>query len=281
MTTITAQDGTGTFENKQTDTSNSGDVQAPTVEEQPPKQEEAISPRMAALARHQKMLRQQQRSFEQQRQAFEAEKHAMRAKADKADAWQQRLTQDPYSVMLEAGLTADQATALLLNQPNSSDQRVMLLEKELKELRAAQDDTSKRFSDNQNQQYEQAVNQIRNDVKILVDSDESFETIKALSAQDAVVDLIKATFEQDGTLMTNEEAAKEVEEHLLSEAMKMAQIKKVKARLAPPMEEQKEVQHQKQPMQTLSNRMVQSTAKPMSEKERKQRAILAFQGKLT
>lgn len=262
---------------KQTDTNVSQEVQTT---------QEAPDPRLVALARQQKALRAQQRAKEQALaskeaaiSAKEAEYQTHRQKAEQFDAWKQRLTQDPYSVMLESGLTADQVATLMLNQPNPADQRVLLLEQEIKALKAAQDQSSKKFDEVQTQQYEEAKKQIKNDVVLAVDGDSSFEAIKAMNAQDAVVELIAETFNTEGRLMTIDEAANEIENYLVEEASKIAQISKIRSKFTQPVQQvQKQIQPQKQST-TLSNRMVQLAA-PTSAKERRERAIAAFMGKL-
>ncbi len=249
------------------------------------KTEEAISPKYAALARHQKALRHQQRTLEAQKQAFESERKTLSSELERSKSWQTRLTQDPYGVLLEAGLTADQVASLMLNQPNIEDQKMMMLQQELKSLKATQEQSETKFQKMQEQQYEDAKKQIRNDVLMLVDGSPELETIKAMNAQDAVVELIEQTFHSEGRLMTIEQASKDVEDYLVEEAMKLTQLSKIKSRFAQPQQNPQEamkqpLQNQKPALNTLSNRMVQSTTKPLSDKERKQRAILAFQGKL-
>lgn len=283
MTTITPMDMTGqpavqgTI--KQVDTVSSGETQA-IPQEAPPPKEEALSPRLAALARQQKALRAQQRAVEERSRAIEAQKQEI----EQAKAWKQRLTTDPYGVFLEAGLTADQAASLLLNQPNTSDQEVQLLKQEIKALKAAQEKSNSKFDDVQKKQYEDAKRQIGTDVKLLVDGNKEFETIKAMNAEEAVVDLIEAWFQHtDGKeLMTIEDACKEVEEQIIEDALKFAKLNKIQSRLAPVVipEPQKQPSPPQKQMPTLSNRMVPSTPTRSSEKERRERAILAFQNKL-
>lgn len=76
--------------------------------------------------------------------------------------------------------------------------------------------------------------------------------------------------------MTVEEAAQAVEEHLAEEALRLAKLKKITAKLqapAPKSPEQKPAAPTQQPPKTLSNQM--DSPKPMSARER---AILAFKG---
>lgn len=291
MPEIVARDVTGgavaPIQERQIDTS-VGTPDAPAQEEKP--RQEAHDPRLAALARHQRSVREEQRTLQAERMRFEAERaaHSDERKAvDDAKAWKQRLTQDPYGVMLESGLTADQVASLMLNQPNPADQRVILLEQKIAQLEAAQGKTLSKFDEVQKQQYEDAKRQIHSDVVATVNSDQTFETIKAMNAQEAVTELIEATFQQNGHLMSIEDAAQEVEDYLIDEAMKFTSLSKIRKRLYPAQQQQSQQTPQKQmttqrQMPTLTNRIVQSAAssRPLTDRERKERAIAAFNGTL-
>jgi hypothetical protein len=175
----------------------------------------------------------------------------------------------------------------MLSQPNPTDQRTQLLEAQIAELKAQVDQASGKIDEAAQAQRDSAIKQIDADVKMLVDSEPEFETIKARGAQSDVTSLIIEVYDKGwpemklpaGTMLDNVQAAKYVEEFLLEEAVKMANLGKVKAKLAP---KQPEVQNQpaKQPgMQTLSNRMTPSTTKTLTWAERRARAIAVAEGK--
>jgi hypothetical protein len=259
---------------------------APAVETAASKDGDFLSPKFAALSRKEKALRAEQRKFEEERKAWQAQKQTQDAELESAKSWKTRLAQDPYGVMLESGLTADQVAALMMNQPDPKDQQLTLVQKEMAAIKKAQEDLIKQQQEAQTQAYQDALKQISADVKSLVDSNDEYETIRAWGRHQDVVDLIEATYKADGRLMTNEEAAKEVEDYLVEEALKFTQLKKIQAKLAPaaPTEAaalKTETPAQKTTANTLTNRMGQATAaKPMTARERRERAILAFQGKL-
>lgn len=256
--------------------------QTPAPEAQAPKRE-AITPDMRShLARKERALFEQRRAIEQERKALEAH----RAEIEQARAWKERLTKDPYQVMLEAGLTSDQATALMLNQPNPQDQNLQLLQSELKRTRDELEAMKTGQSTAADQQREAAKKQIFHDVTQLVDAEpDKFETLKFYgdSAKQTVVELIEQVFDQQGYIMDTDQAIQEVEEYLFEEALKTANLKKIKAKLTPTQvaaqSEQAQPQTQKPTISTLSNRLA-PTAKRLTEKERRERAILAYQGKL-
>lgn len=241
----------------------------------------------AALAKQQKAIRQQQVELKEQRKAFEADRQSI----EQSKQWKQRLTQDPYSVMLEAGLTADQVASLMLQQPDPEEQKYSQLQQELKMIKDTQEQSKQEALRIQQQQYTDAVGQIRSDVESLVGSDESYETIKTMGATEAVVALIEETYHKDKRLMTIDEAALEVEEYLVEEAYKIAQIKKIRAKFNPApdaeqvpqkqLNSQRTLQQQPRQITTLSNHALGASAQPLTNKARRERAILAFQGKLT
>lgn len=263
-------------------------TQAVEAQVEEAKSVDPLSPKFAALARQQKMIRQQQIEFQEQKKAFEAE----RQQIEQAKSWKQRLTQDPYSVMLEAGLTADQVAALMLQQPNVEDQKFSQVQSELKAIKEAQEQAKQEAQRVQQQQYDNAVTQIRNDVENLVMADESYETIKTMGASEAVVALIEENFHKTGRLLSIEDAAKDVEEYLVEEAMKIASINKIKSRFIPAPEQpqvpqkqgiqaQLQKQQEQQTLKTLSNKSLAGQSHATTAKEKRERAILAFQGKLT
>lgn len=249
------------------------------------KAEEPLSSQYAILARKEKQLRQR----EQQLKAREAAL-AQPPKAETPPPSQptfdeskyipkDRLTKDPFSVLTELGLTYDQLTEMAMNAPRPEQIALMNEMKSIKEeMEKIRGETKKSFEDSQKQQYDQAINQIRNDVKSLVKVDPAFETIQATGSVEDVVQLIERTFNEDGVLMSVEDAAREVEEYLVDEAIKLSRLKKIQQRLAPKAEPEAPkttAQPQKQPLKTLTNSV--GSNRQLSAKER---AILAFNNKL-
>jgi hypothetical protein len=113
--------------------------------------------------------------------------------------------------------------------------------------------------------------------------------IKATGSHGEVVKLIQKVFDEDGILMTVEDAAKLVEEELVSEYLKYSKLNKIAKKINPqpapaasqaaaPASQQgapSESPKQPQPAKTLSNNMASS--RPLTARER---AILAAEGKL-
>jgi hypothetical protein len=242
---------------------------------------EKLSPQFAALARKEKAIRLEVQKLKLEREAVKAEQEKYKSK-DYVP--RERITKETLAVLSEAGLSHDQVANLLLTNPEGQQQDPMVakLMARIEELEGKTTKVETDFKDQQSKAYDQAVTQIRNDAKILIDSDPAYETIKATGKQESVVEHIKRTFAEDGILLSVEDAAKEVEELLVEEAMKMAGLNKVKQRLQPPpAEPQKpqQVNRQQQPIKTLTHDLSASTTKQsLSAKDRYQRAMLRAQG---
>lgn len=244
--------------------------------------EDKLSPKFAALARREKQLRERDRQIQEREQRL-AEKESKLL--DPAQL-KQRLQESPLETLEEFGMTYDQLVQGALNQPSPQDREIMALKKEIAAIKQDQENGKVQATQAQEAAVQQAMKQLGTEAALLVDGGTDYETIKEMGAIEAIPLLIKEVFDSQGILMTVEEAAKEVEAQLLEEALKHAQLKKVQEKLkamsAPPAPEapkSTDKPTQSQPSKTLTNAMSQ-TSKPLTQKERRERAILAFKGLL-
>jgi hypothetical protein len=269
----------------------SEEVKEQKVEEKP-KEDPALSRQFAQLARQERALRQkaqqQQAEFQKQQDAFKAQQAAFEAKMKDYETGyisKSQFKADPLSVLANEGVSYDELTQQILNQ-QPTDPRIKAtidrLESKIKQLEEGAENAQKSYTEQQQQAYQSAVKQIEIDAKNLVRHDPNFETIKATGSVKDVVELITETYNKDGILLSVEEAAQEVENYLVDEAMKVTRIGKIKKRLeesnasankAPQKSQAK--QQQPQTMKTLTN--AASSTRQLSAKER---AILAFKGEL-
>lgn len=247
------------------------------------KADEQLSPRFAALAKQTKIIRQQQQALKVQEDALKMKMQEYEQNYIPKD----RIKSDPISVLTENGYTYDQIAQYLLNQAGPQDPYQKRMEAKIAELEKKSQEPMKKFEEIQTQQREQAISQIRAEAKALVASDPAFETIKEMGADEAVVKLITETYDKLGQLLSVEEASSQVEEELLTRALKIASIAKVKAKLNPVPEaaapiapiSQKLTGYTTQ-LKTLTNAQVASPSKPKNAMDRVQRAKLAFLGQL-
>lgn len=253
----------------------------------PEKKEDFLSPKFAALARQEKQIRAGVQKLKADREAFEAEKSARLNGYIPKD----KLKSDPLAAFTDAGTSYDEIAQALLNSPQGQvDPTMRAAQAKIAELESKLNAFTQKQEETQTTAYKQALDTIRHKVSGLISSNPEFETIKALDQTEAVVALIEETFKSDGYVMSEEDAAREVEEHLVEEAIRMAGLEKVKKKLAPPPAEvapqaaqpalEKQPSQQQQQIRTLSNAVNSTTPMRLTEKQRRERAILAAQGKL-
>jgi hypothetical protein len=266
---------------------------APAKPEGTGQTQERLSPQFAALARKEKALRLEFQKLKQERDSWKQEQDKYKNTNEYIP--KQRLMKETMSVLRENGLTADQVARMLLegdsyspSQSTQEDPRISQLLARIDELEGKTKSFETEFTEKEQREREQAVNQIRNEAKMLIDSSDDYATIRAWGKVDAVVDHITRTLDEDGILLSTEEAAKEVEELLVEEVSKLAALDKIKQRIMPqqaagePAVDQARLQSQQrsQPaIKTLTHEMTATAAsKPLSEKERVRRAIMIAQG---
>lgn len=197
--------------------------QSDTTEETAP-EAVTLSPQLTALARKQQRLQQEvqaQRDKEAAWSAKEADYIPKTAFKEKAEA-------NVAEALKDLGLDYEQLTNLLLSQQQSDDP-VKKLEAKIQKIET---DHEQQVS----KQYEATVSQYKKEIASLIDSDEAYITVKEEKAQDAVLQHILDTFHNDGEILSVEAASAEIEDFLVEEALKKAQLTKVKSRLSPPAE---------------------------------------------
>jgi len=274
----------------------SEEVAAPASEEATPEvvetpEQKAMAAQYAQLARRERQLRQraqQQEAAIKAREAALAEKEAkLTSSAPDLSKYipREEIKKNTLKILAEEGISYDELTQQILNQ-GSVDPRleahISRLEAKIRDLESATENTNKTYQTQQQAAYDAAIKQIRADVKNLVSSDPTFETIKATNSVSDVVDLIRQTHDKDGILLSVEEAAQQVEDYLVEEATKLAKLQKIQKRISQPAQAAKTQPAQpsqpkpsQQPqMKTLTNSI--SSNRPISARER---AIAAFEGR--
>jgi len=275
-----------------------------TLPEVPEKVEDnKLSSQYAQLARKEKAIRAQAMQVKAQNDALAAREASIKAKEAElsGDSYipKAKLTADTMRVLQEAGISYEQITQMALNAPSQEEQqyesKISALEAKILALEEGQTKVTKNIEDSQQNAYKQAVSQIRADAKQLVYTSEEFETIKETNSVNEVVDLITQTFEKGmgdeypkGTLLTVEQAAQMVEDHLYEEAFKLTKLKKIQKRMsenAVATASKEAAAKQGDPeqqsgaksvtMKTLTNK--DGSARKLTASER---AILAFKGEL-
>jgi hypothetical protein len=229
-----------------------------------------LSPQFVALAKKEQAIRRKLQELKAQQDTFERERANYVAK--------ESLRENPLSALHELGLSYDKLTELQLSQqnPDPNQQTLEQLEKLKTQLEERLTSFDKKLEDRDKQAYDAAVNQIRKDVELLVESDPAYETIKASGEIGAVVELMEKIFQKEGTVLSVEEAAKLVEDALvereLARVQALLKVSKLKQALGVVEKTQPQPEVQQQPQPTLSN--TQAVNRPLSARER---AILRVQ----
>ncbi len=221
------------------------------VETTTPK-EVTLSPQLTALARKEQALRQKEQAFKAEKEAIEKE----RAEYAKLRELKTKLDAKDYSVLEEMGVDYNEYSNQLINKLNGEtpeSARIRDLEAKLSKLEETQKSTTTK-------QYDATISQYKKEISSVVASNPEFDTIKSLGAEEHVLQHILDTFNEDGDILTVDQAAKEIEEALLEEAEKMAKLKKIQAKLqSAPSQQKKTLPAPRSGLRTLSNSVSQAT----------------------
>lgn len=250
---------------------------APTETPKADSQEEIL----ARLAKKESALAKKWKELEAKEASQKVDEPALQSKfkATFEETLKQRIAEDPLGFMQEHGYDTDKLTELILNPPAPLSPEVKAMRAKLEALEQQLESGTKAQEEQRSQAYNKAVEQIRNDVTSLVDTDEKFQTVKELQLHEAVVELIKQTFDSTGKLMSLEDAANEVEEYALNEALRVANLQKVQTKLKP-QDPIPPVKGSATPTTTLTNRLEQEApSRPLTSKQRQENAIAIAEGR--
>lgn len=247
--------------------------------------EETLSSQYAILARKEKALRQREQQLKAKEATLQkpAEPEAPKSQAQDLSKFvdKDRLVQDPFTVLQELGLTYDKLADLAMNAPRPEqialNNEIKALKAQIAELKGETESTKKIFDERDQKMQEQALQQLRLEAKTVINNNPAYETVKATDSLEDVIQLMNDSLEKDGIYLSVEEAAQQVEDYLVEEALKLAKLSKIQQKLQPakPVEEKKTEEPKQTQLKTLTNSVASS--RQLTARER---AVLAFQGKL-
>lgn len=174
-----------------------------------------LSPGAAALARKEQKFRADQAQLAKDR----AELEAAKVKLAKYEAMEKKLAAKDYSGVEEAGVDYNEYAKYLIEKQTASTPE----QETIKKLQADVENVNKRFQDDVEKRFEAAVQDRRKAVVALAEKPE-FAAIKKAKAEDAVVQHILDTWENDNIDLDPETAAKEVKEILIEKAKAFAAL---------------------------------------------------------
>lgn len=248
--------------------------------------------RMNAIIRREKAMRAKIRESEQEILRYKAQAAELeQLKQKETDfsqqelARQERIKTDPIGYLTEQGLTQDQITQAMLNQPGPESQLIKSLSDKIARLEKTQQDEITRQQKDANDNYQNALKTIQRNVDQLVNSNpDKYESIKANEASKSVTTYIEKVWKEEGVILDTAEAAEEIEDYLTEKTLNLTRLKKIQAKMIPakPTAQKPAGSSPTIPATALAkspvltNRVNQNT-KPLTARER---AILAFKREL-
>lgn len=253
-------------------------------------------PRLIQLASREKMLRAKDREIKEREMAVKIKEQLEYIPKSELSKYVplEELERDPLKYVDYNKLTEKQLINIQSQDPIAAE---LARQRQITEqLQAKIDQVEKSSQENQTQSYQQAINQITDEVKNMVETDERYEAIKETGSYQDVVKFIETYFQKTNKIIDYSEAADFIENDLIERAAKMAKFKKVQKILTPePIKEEATQAAQvmakakrsnnititnrdqsPRPQTTLTSQ-IQSTTKPLTPRER---AILAGKGLL-
>lgn len=202
------------------------------AESAPPAESVALSPAAAALARKEQRFFQQQTELKAREKALEAE----RAEIAELKAMKAKLAQKDFTDLEKLVPYEDYTQHLINKQPQSEEA------KRLAEIQARIDKIEGTQKQSLEERMADAVETTRGAVKSVVDTNADFAKVKdfkfhdgtkELKFEDAVVQHILDSLDQDNVELTPEQAAKEVKTLLVEQAKNLAVLNEAVAQAAP------------------------------------------------
>jgi len=169
-----------------------------------------LSPKISALARKEAEQRRKEQAFK----VREKELEARLAKAERFEKLQSQLASKDYSAAEEMGMSYEEYTQYLLNKTASESpesKRARELEEKLKVIEKSLE--QKEIND-----YNANQSLWKKEVARTVAEDDRFKIIRKMGAEDAVLQHINDSFDEDDVELTAEEAALDIAAHLKQRA---------------------------------------------------------------
>lgn len=224
-----------------------------------------LSPQFAALAKQRRALQTERAAFEAERKSFEEQKNG----ATHDSSLRERLKSNPLVTLLEEGVTYDQLTEQILADQSGVNPQIAELKAEIKALKEGVDKT---LSDREANTEAQVIAEMTREAQELVSQGDDYELVRETGNVPEAIKLIKEVYKREGKILDVSEALSLIEDELINESLKVANYKKVQAKLQP--QPQQIVGGQRQ-MRTLTAR--DGVSMPLTAK---QRAMAAFNGTL-
>lgn len=217
-------------------------------EAQESKNDDGFDSKFAALSRREKQLREREKQVEARLAEIEARVAGINKPAEEAEApaepeipFELRAKQNPLKALEELGYSYEDLTNIVLNDGKlGTDRQMQLMREELeRDYKSKFEELENRLKEKEIKEEEQKYNQVIDNFKteiqeFVAESGETYELIQANNAYDLVYDVIESYYNENGSILEVEQAAKEVEDYLYEEAMKYTSAKKIASAFGKP-----------------------------------------------
>lgn len=249
----------------------------PSLEQQPEVTQaktldDKLSSKFAALSRKEKMIKQREAQVSQQQKQFEQQLAEIKAENERLkkefDSYRTGMKQSPLKKLREEGLTFEQLTEMQLNDENPTPE--MLIKRTREELetgykselealkRQLAEEKQKAEKDAEERVVTSYKKQINDHISANTDK---YELISLNEAHGLVFDVVEEYYQNEGKILSVDEAADYVEKYLEDEARKVLQAKKFAAKGPQPTKPS-----EKPASLTLSNELSAENPAPSSKK---------------
>lgn len=209
-----------------------------------PEESVKLSPQLSAIARKEQAFRQREAVLKQREKDLEAKL----AKADQFDQISTKFAAKDYSEAEKMGLSYEEYTKYRLDKMSSEDPQTQALKKLEAEIQAIKTQQEESVS----QSFDETVSEYKKEIAKAIAEDPEFSSVKELKREDAVLQLILDTWEEDQVELSVKDACKDIEEFLVEQGKRFSALPKLKT--APAVDERK-LPPPKPTVRTLTNSM--------------------------
>lgn len=169
-----------------------------------------LSPELSALARKEQAFRQREQTIKDRELLFEEKLK----KAEQFDKLKEKLSAKDYSEAESLGLNYEEYAQYKVDKLNGEDPQSAKIKELEDKITALQKGTEESAAE----AYESTVREYKKEISALIESNPDYPSIKHLKREDAVLQLILDSWEEDSEEVTIAQAAKDIENFLKEEA---------------------------------------------------------------
>jgi len=214
------------------------------VVEAPPKVQtidDKLSSKFAALSRKEKAIKQQEMQFKQTQSEMQKQLADLKAENERLlsehSGYKTKIKERPLQTLKEEGLTFEQLTEMQLNDENPTTEMLMkkmreeLSAQSKSELEALKKELADEKAKAESELQERTVSGYKKQIMEHVTSNaDKYELINLNDAAETVFSVVEQFYENEGRILSVEEAADYVEKHFEDEANKILNAKKFAAK---------------------------------------------------